>query len=202
MYFYNVRKIRNRFLLLTGILIILVCISCSPQEKIGISEDPRLQHSFSGNYKDCERITIGFGADGRFACMFNSTEFAGRFWDVVWGTYSVDSTHVYLHVDRCNEDNLRYDSLPFEIADSILFTASGDSLRVFFKDGLQKEETILSPEKSISSFTTAGNKDDSVVVKVIFGLVMMLVYLGPIVLVGLLIRLIARLIKKSRNPKD
>ena len=187
----------NCFLLLTGILIILVCISCSPKEKIGISEDPRLQHSFSGNYRTCESITIGFGADGRFACMFNSTEFVGHFWDVVWGTYSVDSTHVYLYVDRCNEDNLRYNSLPFEIADSILFTTSGDGLRICFKEGLQEEESILSPGNRISSFTTAGNKDDSVAVKVIFGLVLFL----PIVLVGLLTRLIAWLIKKSHNPK-
>ena len=189
------RKIGHSYLLLTGILIVLVCISCSPREKIGISEDPRLQHSFSGNYHDCEVITIGFGADGRFACMFNSTEFVGHFWDVVWGTYSVDSTHVYLHVDRCNEDNLRYNSLPFEIADSILFTPSGDGLRIYFKDGQQKEESFLSTQKSITSFTTAGNKDDSVTVKVIF----LLMFFVPIVLVGLVVRLIARLIKRSRN---
>lgn len=189
------RKIGHSYLLLTGILIVLVCISCSPREKIGISEDPRLQHSFSGNYHDCEEITIGFGADGRFACMFNSTEFVGRFWDVVWGTYSVDSTHVYLHVDRFNEDNLIYTSLPFEIADSILFTPSGDDLRIYFKDGQQKEEAFLSAQKSITSFTTAGNKDDSVTVKVIF----LLMFFVPIVLVGLVVRLIARLIKRSRN---
>ncbi len=189
------RKICHSFLLLTGILIVLVCFSCSPREEIGISEDPRLQHSFSGNYHDCEVITIGFGADGRFACMFNSTEFVGHFWDVVWGTYSVDSTHVYLHVDRCNEDNLRYNSLPFEIADSILFTPSGDGLRIYFKDDQQKEESFLSAQKSITSFTTAGNKDDSVTVKVIF----LLMFFVPIVLAGLVVRLIARLIKRSRN---
>ncbi len=189
------RKIGHSYLLLTGILIVLVCFSCSPREEIGISEDPRLQHSFSGNYHDCEVITIGFGADGRFACMFNSTEFVGHFWDVVWGTYSVDSTHVYLHVDRCNEDNLRYNSLPFEIADSILFTPSGDGLRIYFKDGQQKEESFLSAQKSITSFTTAGNKDDSVTVKVIF----LLMFFVPIVLAGLVVRLIARLIKRSRN---
>lgn len=189
------RKIGHSYLLLTGILIVLVCFSCSPREEIGISEDPRLQHSFSGNYHDCEVITIGFGADGRFACMFNSTEFVGHFWDVVWGTYSVDSTHVYLHVNRCNEDNLRYNSLPFEIADSILFTPSGDGLRIYFKDGQQKEESFLSAQKSITSFTTAGNKDDSVTVKVIF----LLMFFVPIVLAGLVVRLIARLIKRSRN---
>ena len=189
------RKLGHSYLLLTGILIVLVCFSCSPREKIGISEDPRLQHSFSGYYHDCEEITIGFGADGRFACMFNSAEFVGHFWDVVWGTYSVDSTHVYLHVDRCNEDNLRYNSLPFEIADSILFTPSGDGLRIYFKDGQQKEESFLSARKSITSFTTAGNKDDSVTVKVIF----LLMFFVPIVLAGLVVRLIARLIKRSRN---
>lgn len=111
------------------------------------------------------------------------------------GTYSVDSTHVYLHVDRFNEDNLIYTSLPFEIADSILFTPSGDGLRIYFKDGQQKEEAFLSAQKSITSFTTAGNKDDSVTVKVIF----LLMFFVPIVLVGLVVRLIARLIKRSRN---
>lgn len=107
----------------------------------------------------------------------------------------MDSTHVYLHVDRCNEDNLRYNSLPFEIADSILFTPSGDGLRIYFKDGQKKEESFLSAQKSITSFTTAGNKDDSVTVKVIF----LLMFFVPIVLVGLVVRLIARLIKRSRN---
>ena len=187
---------------LISVLTLPLCSSCSPKEKIGVSEDPRLQHTFRGNYRTCERITIGFGKYGRFACQFNSTEFVGHFCDVVWGTYSTDSTHVYLQVDRFNKDNCKFNSLPIQVADSILF--DGDNLRIFFDNGFadspRKEESVLSPESIRTSFPTAGNKDDIIATIVIWGLALLLkdfVYIFPIGLVVLL----CLLIKKSRDKK-
>ena len=191
-------QLHNRLIFLASVLTVLICASCSPKEQIGVSEDPRLQTSFSGYYKTCEEITLAFGANGRFACQLNSTEIVGHFCDVVWGTYSADSTHVYLHVDRCNEDNLVYNSLPVELADSILFTSSRDSLIIYFDDPHERESVLLSG-KQISSFPTSGKKDDGIVVIVIWGFVLILTFAGRIALVVLLWWLISKLIKKSRG---
>ena len=187
---------------LISVVTLPLCSSCSPKEKIGVSEDPRLQHTFRGNYRTCERITIGFGKNGRFACQFNSTEFVGHFCDVVWGTYSTDSTHVYLQVERFNKDNCKFNSLPIQVADSILF--DGDNLRIYFDNGSvdspRKEESVLSQESIRTSFPTAGNMDDNIATIVIWGLVLLLtgfVYILPIGLVVLL----CLLIKKSRDKK-
>lgn len=175
-------------------LVTCLLVSCSPREKIGVSEDPRLKHSFSGYYKTCEKIALSFGTNGRFACLLHSSEFVGHFYDVVWGTYSADSTHIYLQVDRCNEDNLKYNTLPVELADSILFTPSGDSLIICFEDS-RPQQSVLIPGKPITSFPIEGNRDDTIAVIVIIGLTFLLVFVTPIVLVVLLCLMISKLIK-------
>lgn len=152
-------KIVHQIMLLGGFLLLLLCTSCSHDRKIGLSSDPRLQKSFSGNYKQCQAITIAFGEDDLFACRIHSTESVGHFNDVVWGTYSTDSTHIYLHVEELNEDNLAYKELPVEMADSLIISESGDSLKIYFTDVTGKEEHVLKPGKPITSFTTSGNED-------------------------------------------
>ena len=194
---FNKKQLYNILAFLASVLTALLCASCSPKESIGVSEDPRLQRSFSGYYKTCENIRLSFGANGRFASQLHSTEVVGRFYDIVWGTYSVDSTHIYLQVDRFNEDNSKYNSLPIELADSILFTSSGDSLIIFF-DNHVPSESVLSPGKTVSSFSfpTSGTNDDRIAF-----IVMGIVVLCPIALVVLLWWLISKLIKKSRSKK-
>lgn len=191
---------------LAGVLAVLLWTSCSPSRKehIGVSEDARLQRSFSGYYKSCEKITLGFGENGRFACELSSTEFVGRFRDVVWGCYSVDSTHIYLQVDRCNTDNLKYTSLPITLADSLVFTPSGDGLIIYFEDKgspQNKGESVLSPAKKGSTFSTAGNTEDDARLAVIMIVMLILTFLtriAPFVLAGLLVWL---LIKKYRQKR-
>ena len=184
--------------MLAGVLAALLCAACSPKERIGTSEDPRLQRSFFGNYRVCESITLGFGADGRFACQFNSTEFVGHFCDVAWGTYSAESTHVHLHVDRLNEDNLVYTSLPLSIADSILFTTSGDGLKLYWADGGEGVVSVLSPGSKITSFPTAGNKDDGFFF-LTWALMGVLTILGPLALGVFLVWLVYWLIERFRK---
>ena len=185
---------------LTGLVTLLVCISCSPRRYIGVSEDERLQHSYTGHYRSCERITIGFGSEGRFACEFNSEDLVGHFTDVVWGTYTTDSTHIYLHPDKVNKDNLNYKSLPLyvNIADSILFTESGDSLIIFFKESYpsDEKESVLSPSAPIKSFSTGGNTDDLLLIFAIFGLGTYLSHVFLLLLAGLIVWLIVRIVKK------
>lgn len=188
-----------------GVLAVLLWTSCSPKEQIGVSEDPRLRHSFCGPYKTCERITLGFGENGRFACELSSTDFVGRFRDVVWGSYSVDSTHIHLQVDRCNTDNWKYDSLPITLADSIVFTPSGENLRIYFEDEGSpqiKGESVLSPAKKISSFSTAGNTENesALAVTLISTLFLtFLTHLAPFVLAGLLAWLLIKNYRKKHG---
>ena len=191
---------------LAGVLAVILWTSCSPssKEQIGVSEDPRLQHSFTGYYKTCETITFGFGENGRFACELKSTDFVGRFRDVVWGSYSVDSTHINLQVDKYNTDNLKYNSLPITLADSLVFVSSGDSLRIYFDNegsAQKKEESVLSPAKKITSFSTAANTEGEARLAVIVILMLFFRFLeliAPFALAGLLVWL---LIKKYRQKR-
>lgn len=188
--------IKFRRLILSLAFILSVLVSCTRSERIGRSEDPRLQNSFSGYYQVCQRITIGFGENGKFACQFNSTEFVGHFNDVVWGTYSTDDTHVYLHVDRLNDDNLFYQSLPLELADSVVFSPSGE-LTMYF-DG---QTSSLAPGNHIRSFSTEGNKEDDIIVSRAIGIVFLVFYVTPVALIVVFIWLIVRPVKDRRRNK-
>lgn len=188
--------IKLRRLILPLAFILSVLVSCTRSERIGRSEDPRLQKSFSGNYKVCERITLGFGKNGKFACQFNSTEFVGHFNDIVWGTYFTDDTHIYLHVDRLNDDNIVYKSLPLELADSVVFSPSG-GLTIYFDD----QTSALSPGNHIGSFSTEGNKEDMITIYLIIGIGYLFVYGTPVVLSVALIWLIVSVVKNRRRSK-
>ena len=188
--------IKLRRLILSLVFLLSILVSCTRSERIGRSEDPRLQKSFSGNYKACERITLGFGENGKFACKFNSTEFVGHFNDIVWGNYSTDDTHIYLNVERLNEDNLVYQSLPLELADSVVFSPSGE-LTMYYAD----QTSALSPGNHIGSFSTEGNKEDMIVIYLIFGILYLFDHGAPIVLSAVLIWLIVRTIKNKRRNK-
>lgn len=192
---YSMIKFRRLILPLAFILSVLV--SCTRSERIGRSEDPRLQKSFSGNYITCERITLSFGEEGKFACQFNSTEFVGHFNDIVWGTYSTDDTHIYLHVDRLNDDNIVYKSLPLELADSVVFSPSG-GLTIYFDD----QTSALSPGNHIGSFSTEGNKEDMITIYLIFGIVYLLAYGIPVALAAALTWLIVVAVRNGRQNKS
>lgn len=184
--------IKLRRLILSLAFLLAILVSCTRSERIGRSEDPRLQKSFSGNYKPCERITLSFGANGKFACQFNSTEFVGHFNDIVWGAYSTDDAHIYLHVDRLNEDNIVYKSLPLELADSVVLSPSGE-LTMYFDD----QTSALSPRNHIGSFSTEGNKDDIITIYMIFGIVYLLA--REIALAAALAWLIVSVVRKRRQ---
>ena len=89
---------------------------------------------------------------------------------------------------------MKYNTLPVELADSILFTPSGDSLIICFEDS-RPQQSVLIPGKPITSFPIEGNRDDTIAVIVIIGLTFLLVFVTPIVLVVLLCLMISKLIK-------
>ena len=148
---------KNRFQFcrfLVGIVAAVACSSCARSVDLGVPDDLRLQHWFRGGYRTCQELTIGFGSEGRFACRIYSTDFVGHFSDVVWGTYTVDSSHVFLKVDELNADNLEYRTLPMALADSLVFSPSGDLIMYFGDDLSRKETSVLSLEKAGRKFPT------------------------------------------------
>ncbi len=128
--------------------------------------------------------------------LFLGKYIVGHFNDIVWGTYFTDDTHIYLNVERLNEDNLVYKSLPLELADSIVFSPSGE-LTMYYAD----QTSVLSPGNHIGSFSTEGNKEDMITIYIIFGILYLFAYGTPVVLSAALIWLIVMAIKNRRRSK-